>query len=139
MQINIEVDVADFKFDAEELMDIVSVELEKCAYRIEGTSKEYVPVDTGDLKRSINTFKINPLEFHVKPDADLEYARYIEDGTSPHIITGNPILAWFRDGDMHYAHSVYHPGNRPYLYLELSARLHAEDLGDNIAKALEKW
>lgn len=135
MNLSVEVEVGEF-VDIEDIKDAVSIELEKCAYRIEQTSKEYVPVETGDLKRSINTFRIDDWEFEVKPDADLEYGKYIEDGTTPHVINGNPILAWFRDGDFHYAYSVLHPGNRPYLYLELSARLHAEDLADNIAKAI---
>ena len=42
----------------------------------------------------------------------VDYGIYLEKGTSPHIIVGNPYLYW--QGASHPVRRVNHPGSRPY-------------------------
>ena len=42
----------------------------------------------------------------------VNYGIYLEKGTSPHVITGNPWLYW--QGASHPDKKVNHPGTRPY-------------------------
>lgn len=42
----------------------------------------------------------------------VEYGIYLEKGTSPHVITGNPWLYW--EGASHPVKKVNHPGSQPY-------------------------
>ena len=139
MKINIDIDVSACQFDTDEMLKIVSREMEKCAYKIERTSKELVPEEyeesTGDLRRSIETHKLSQLEFKV--GTNVEYALYIEEGTTPHIINGDPILHWNRNGVDYYATSVYHTGNKAYKFMEKAMITHADDLEERIAKALK--
>lgn len=39
-----------------------------------------------------------------------DYASYTDEGTPPHPIVGNPLLAFHVDGDLVIVHSVNHPG-----------------------------
>jgi hypothetical protein len=139
MKINIDIDVSTCQLDTEQMLKLVGKELEKCAYKIERTSKEYVPEkyeeSSGDLRRSINTKPVSLLEYQVGTNVD--YALYIEEGTTPHIINGNPLLHWQRNGTDYYATQVYHTGNRPYLYMERAMFTHTEDLEERIAKAIK--
>ena len=139
MRINIDIDVSTCQLDTEQMLKLVGKELEKCAYKIERTSKEYVPEkyeeSSGDLRKSIETRPVSMLEYKV--GTNLDYALYIEEGTTPHIINGNPLLHWERNGMDYYATSVYHTGNRPYLYMERATFLHTEDLEERIAKAIK--
>ncbi len=41
-----------------------------------------------------------------------EHASYTDEGTSPHKIEGNPLLAFDWDGDFVIVHSVNHPGTQ---------------------------
>ena len=53
----------------------------KAAFDIESTAKALVPVDTGNLKSSIQTTQEGPLTALVGP-RDVDYAVYVEYGTS---------------------------------------------------------
>ena len=66
---------------------------------------------------------------------NLEYSEYIEDGTSPHIINGNPYLYW--EGASHPVRRVNHPGNKAYLYMETAFNTQTEDLEDRISDIIE--
>lgn len=138
MKINIDIDVSNCKLDTDEMWKAISQELEKCAYKIERTAKELVPHEyenTGELKRSINTNQVSDKEFEVS--TNVEYAHFIEDGTTPHTIEGNPFLHWSRDGEEFIRSSVNHPGNKPYLYMETAMETHASTLADDIAGAIK--
>lgn len=42
----------------------------------------------------------------------VDYGIYLEKGTAPHTIVGNPCLYW--EGASHPVRSVNHPGSKPY-------------------------
>ena len=132
MNIRMEVDTSKLNLDADKVNKAVSQELEKTAHRIERQAKELAPIDTGELRRSIVT-EGSGLDYEI--GTNLEYSEYIEDGTSPHIINGNPYLYW--EGASHPVRSVNHPGNRAYLYMETAFNTQTEDLEDRISDIIE--
>ena len=132
MRITVDVDLSNFNLDTGAIENAVSQELERTALRIERQSKELAPVDTGDLRRSITTDG-GGLSYEV--GTNLEYAEYIEEGTSPHTITGNDYFYW--EGAELPVRSVNHPGNRAYLYMETAFNTQTEDLEDRISDIIE--
>lgn len=133
MKIEFSVDLSDLEFDMDKLEKAISEELETTAYKIERTSKELVPVDTGTLRRSI-TAEGSRLEYDVF--TNVEYAHYMEYGTSPHRIEGNPYLYW--DGASHPVKSVNHPGTKPYLYITTAFDTHTATLDKRIADIIDE-
>ena len=133
MNIRMEVDTSKLNLDADKVNKAVSQELEKTAHRIERQAKELAPVDTGELRRSITT-EGSGLDYEI--GTNLEYSEYIEDGTSPHIINGNPYLYW--EGASHPVRRVNHPGNKAYLYMETACDTQTEDIEDRIADIIDK-
>lgn len=133
MNIRMEVDTSKLNLDADKINKAVSQELEKTAHRIERQAKELAPIDTGELRRSITT-EGSGLDYEI--GTNLEYSEYIEDGTSPHIINGNPYLYW--EGASHPVRSVNHPGNKAYLYMETACDTQTEDIEDRIADIIDK-
>lgn len=71
-----------------------------------------VAVDTGDLKNSIN-FKLtdNGITFYMR-----EHGKYVEWGTSPHIIRikDKKVLS---DGERIFGKQVQHPGTTPQPFI----------------------
>jgi hypothetical protein len=134
MKLNIEVDTSGLNFAIGAIKQAISEELEDAAHKVERTAKELVPVDTGALRSSIAT---SGGGFDYTITASTPYAKYIEDGTRPHIINGNPYLVW--DGQIYDSiTSVNHPGNRAYKYMETACDTHTEDIDDRIAEAISK-
>ena len=133
MNIRMEVDTSKLNLDADKINKAVSQELEKTAHRIERQAKELAPIDTGELRRSITT-EGSGLDYEIS--TNLEYSEYIEDGTSPHIINGNPYLYW--EGASHPVRKVNHPGNKAYLYMETACDTQTEDIEDRIADIIDK-
>lgn len=134
MNIRIEVDTSGFVIDTGAIEKAVSRELEDTAHKVERQAKELVPVDTGALRSSISTSG-SGLNYDIT--ASTPYAEYIEDGTSPHVITGNPYLRW--DGQINGpVKSVNHPGNRAYKYMETACDAQTEGLDDRVAEAIDK-
>ena len=133
MNIRMEVDTSKLNLDADKINKAVSQEIEKTAHRIERQAKELAPVDTGELRRSITT-EGSGLDYEI--GTNLEYSEYIEDGTSPHIINGNPYLYW--EGASHPVRRVNHPGNKAYLYMETACDTQTEDIEDRIADIIDK-
>lgn len=133
MNIRMEVDTSKLNLDADKVNKAVSQELEKTAHRIERQAKELAPIDTGELRRSITT-EGSGLDYEI--GTNLEYSEYIEDGTSPHIINGNPYLYW--EGASHPVRRVNHPGNKAYLYMETACDTQTEDIEDRIAEIIDK-
>ena len=133
MNIRMEVDTSKLNLDADKVNKAVSQEIEKTAHRIERQAKELAPIDTGELRRSITT-EGSGLDYEI--GTNLEYSEYIEDGTSPHIINGNPYLYW--EGASHPVRRVNHPGNKAYLYMETACDTQTEDIEDRIADIIDK-
>lgn len=46
---------------------------------------------------------------------DTEYASYLDEGTGPHQIDGNPLLAFEWGGQTVIVHSVQHPGSTKHV------------------------
>ena len=133
MNIKMEVDTSKLNLDVDKINKAVSQELEKTAHRIERQAKELAPIDTGELRRSITT-EGSGLDYEI--GTNLEYSEYIEDGTSPHIINGNPYLYW--EGASRPVRRVNHPGNKAYLYMETACDTQTEDIEDRIADIIDK-
>ena len=114
MKIDIKVDTNGCKFDTNTLRSRISEALEYGANNIKNTATELAPKDTRALKESIHVTGGNWL-YHIQPGTP-PYDVYMEEGTAPHIIEGNPWLYW--DELEHPVHSVNHPGTQPYKYME---------------------
>ena len=134
MNIKIEVDMSDLELDIDKVESAIEKELAVTGYKIEGTAKELCPVDTGVLRGGI-ICKPNGLEVDVFTSGGKDYAYYMEYGTSPHVIMGNPFLYW--EGASHPVDYVVHPGTRPYLYMTTAFDNHTEDLDVRIANIIE--
>ena len=134
MNIRIEVDMSDLDFDIDKVESAIEKELATTGYKIEGTAKELCPVDTGVLKGSI-TCQPNGLEVDVFTSGGRDYAHWMEYGTSPHVIMGNPFLYW--KGASHPVDYVIHPGTKAYLYMTTAFDNHTEDLDVRIANIIE--
>ena len=134
MNIRIEVDMSDLDFDIDKVESAIEKELATTGYKIEGTAKELCPVDTGILKGGI-ICKPNGLEVDVFTSGGKDYAYYMEYGTSPHVIMGNPFLYW--EGASHPVDYVIHPGTKAYLYMTTAFDNHTEDLDVRIANIIE--
>lgn len=82
--------VADLSAAPREADAKVSIAVRKSAFLIEGTSKMFVPVDTGNLKNSISSSPIGEMRQLQPGDMDAEigptadYGAYVEEGTSVH-------------------------------------------------------
>ena len=134
MNIKIEVDMSDLELDIDKVEKAIEKELAVTGYKIEETAKELVPIDTGILKGGI-ICKPNGLEVDVFTSGGRDYAHWMEYGTSPHVIMGNPFLYW--EGASHPVDYVIHPGTRPYLYMTKAFDSHTEDLDVRIANIIE--
>ena len=91
--------------------------------QIANSARHRVPVLTGHLGKSIaEDAQTWPSPMHVKGGvtAHAKYARYVHDGTRPHIIRPkNPggVLRFTMNGHVVFARSVNHPGTRARPFL----------------------
>lgn len=130
--LKIDVDTSGLNLAIGAINKAVANELDDTAHKVERQAKELVPIDTGALRSSISTSG-GGLDYSIT--ASTPYAKYIEDGTSPHVITGNPYLVW--DGQINGpVKSVNHPGNRAYKYMETACDTQTQGLDDRIAEAI---
>lgn len=128
MNIRIEVDLSDLDFDIDKVESAIEKELATTGYKVEGTAKELAPYQTGVLRGSITC---QPDGLEVDVFTNVEYSVFMEYGTSPHVIMGNPFLYW--EGASHPVDYVIHSGTRPYLYMTTAFDTHTEDLDVRIA------
>jgi HK97 gp10 family phage protein len=98
----------------------------KVTRRISAQAKMNAPVDTGNLARSIDedpiTF-VTPFHIDTGVTAHANYARYVHEGTRPHIIRPRHAQALrFKIGSqVIFAASVRHPGTRARPFLRNAA------------------
>jgi len=95
--------------------------LRREARRVETVSKTMVGVDTGALKRSIRTDKVNNLtakHLRVEIGSMLPYALVHHDGSKPHTIVAGPgeVLHWGGARGPTVV-AVTHPGTKGTKYL----------------------
>ncbi|MGM9543629.1 MAG: hypothetical protein ACI3T9_01465 [Romboutsia timonensis] len=132
MKINVKVDLSDCKFDTKTLHNRISEALEYGADNIKRTAIEIAPEDTGALKDSIHVTG-KDWRFCVQPGTP-PYDLYMEEGTRPHIITGNPWLYW--DELDFPVHQVNHPGNPAYKYMEEAMNANVDGIVQLVKEAL---
>ncbi len=136
IEIEIDVDASLLKHDSATLRENVQKELKSSIQSAERTAKQIVPKRTGALAGSIHHGG-SGLSWWAK--TQLEYSDYIEEGTSAHLIVGNPILMSepsHPDPLPGPVHSVFHPGNAAYKYMETALYMATEDLEERILRAL---
>lgn len=98
-------------------------ELREVAPRVVNRAKVLAPVDTGRLRASIGS-AVYSRTWTLRPRATIEagvdYAKFVHDGTRPHVI--RPIRAQalrFTVGNrVVYAKVVHHPGTRARPFLD---------------------
>jgi HK97 gp10 family phage protein len=90
--------------------------LERCGSQAEGYAKDLVPVDTGNLRNSIN-HRVDAAEPAAFIGTNSEYAAYVEFGTGSHSSTGGgtPKTHWVYMGDDGKFHIGKPQKPRPYL------------------------
>jgi hypothetical protein len=72
---------------------------------------------TGFLRRSIVGWTLDNVG---EASAMASYAHYINAGTKPHIIRGNPFLTFVWNGEKMSFRSVQHPGTAPREFMDLA-------------------
>ena len=99
--------------------------LERCGLQAEGYAKDLCPVDTGNLRNSIN-HKVDPAEPAAYIGTNQEYAAYVEFGTGAYssIGGGTPKSHWVYMGD----DGEWHIGRpmKPQPYLKPAVANHSE-------------
>lgn len=103
------------------------------------TSKSMVPVKTAILQGSIRMRPAVDLGDRIEGywgSFAVKYARWVEEGTGPHVILPRKMQALFWPGADHPVRMVYHPGTKPHPYLVPSAQMHYPSLALRIGMKL---
>ena len=96
-----------------------------------------VPVDSGNLRRSLG-IRVKSDRIEIGPDAKVApYAGYVEFGTAPHTIRpkAGKTLRFTVDGKVVYARVVNHPGTKPQPFVQPAFEKWVESLGEMAAEA----
>lgn len=84
-------------------------------------ARQIVPVKSGKLRGSIRVVQARDVKGRYtvgyNVEADAPYARYVHDGTRPHVIVGNPLLVFQVGGATVFARRVNHPGTKANPFL----------------------
>lgn len=94
-----------------------------------------VPVDSGDLRRSLSV-RVESGRVLVGPTAP--YAGYVEFGTAPHEIRPKKqggVLVFTAGGQKVYARVVKHPGTKPQPFVQPAFDAWVDSLGPMVAEA----
>lgn len=93
-----------------------------CAQELENIVRDAAPVgETGELRDSVSAEASGGapvVTVHIEASSD--HASYTDEGTPPHKIEGNPLLAfdWPKAGKFMIVHSVNHPGTPAQRWFE---------------------
>ncbi|MGK9183795.1 HK97-gp10 family putative phage morphogenesis protein [Priestia filamentosa] len=87
----------------------------KHTYAMERYAKQHVAVDKGHLRRDIRS-RFAEDGFTGFTFTMLDYARYVEFGTRPHMIRAKKAKV-LTDGKRFFGKEVHHPGTRPQPFL----------------------
>lgn len=97
-------------------MDSISQDMKKSCALVEHSAKQKVPVDTGELRRSISSkVEINGHEVIGTIYTPLEYAPYIEYGTGLFAEKGGRPTPWCYKDDKGEWHTTSGQPPQPYL------------------------
>lgn len=110
--------------------------VETWALMVESTAKELAPVDTGQLRASINSEARRVGENLLKAfiGSNVPHAPYIEEGRGPITASGDGVLHFTIDGEEIFAKSVSAAEAQPFL--EPAVTAHLSDLRDLLDEAL---
>jgi HK97 gp10 family phage protein len=111
--------------------------VQKTALRVFKSARQRAPVDTGTLRSSLDFRQDAPGRYIV--GTNVEYAKFVETGTSPHVIRadGDGYLKFpGRDGEPIFRKEVQHPGTEPNPFLRPALLEHKSDLSDDIEAAI---
>ena len=96
------------------LNDTIVRALEKCGLVAETYAKQLCPVDTGNLRNSIN-HAVDPQEPAAYIGSNVEYAAYVELGTGAENYPGGRPTPWaYKDGNGNWHTTRGNPA-KPYL------------------------
>ena len=109
--------IASFQNNAPEVLASLNAAtlraLEKCGLVAEDYAKRLCPVDTGNLRNSID-HKVDPDERAVYIGTNTEYAAYVELGTGKYILGGRPTPWRYQDENGRW-HTTQGQPAKPYL------------------------
>ena len=106
------------EIDKESFREAMDIAMEGIAFDMQRELKLVAPVDTGELRRRI-LFDIENGEIVFN---FIEYAKYVEFGTLPHIIIPKNKKALYWDGAEHPVKLVRHPGTSPQPFIRNTFR-----------------
>jgi hypothetical protein len=93
---------------------------------VAGKARQIVPVKSGRLRGSIKVAQARDIRGRYSVgynvEADAPYARYVHDGTRPHVIEGNPLLVFQIGGATVFTRRVNHPGTKGNPFLVRAAQ-----------------
>lgn len=111
----------------------------KALERTSVTAASYAKINTlyrsrtGTLRSSIQHRLTSPT--HAQTSANAKHAKWIEEGTKPHVIEARRkrALRFVQNGTVRFATRVYHPGTKPRPFMQ-RARDRVEPLFDRLCK-----
>lgn len=125
MKININVDELNRLADnvnlaSNELKPEVEKALEQAGSAVRSEARGLVPVDTGELKKSISVMvkDANPMSVEVGPDVN--YGADVEFGTKPHAVSAGALSGWAKRKGLNpyaVAKSIEKKGTKAQPYL----------------------
>lgn len=136
IELKVEVDAKDLAFDTKTLYRLVQDEIRSSSLFAKGIAQDLAPIDTGELRNSIY-WGGSRLTWWAK--TQVYHSEFMEEGTNPHVIVGNPMLMsapGHKNPLEHPTHMVNHPGTPAYKYMETGLLVATEGIEDRILKAM---
>lgn len=100
--------------------------------RVAARAKREAPVRTRELRNSIgwSPISVRRLSLQSGVFAKARHAKWVHDGTRPHLITARRarVLAFQADGRTVFARQVRHPGTRPNPFMRRAADIETRHL-----------
>ena len=110
--------------EEKDIDEAIKEALEEMSYRMEEEAVRLCPVRSGALRGSITSGveeDTNTVWVGAGFDEEVNYAKYVEYGTPPHIIVPNTKQALYWKGAEYPVRRVMHPGTRPNPFLRPAA------------------
>lgn len=86
---------------------------------LERIVKDAAPVVSGEMRDAISVeVSGGSGSISLTVESPTEQSSYTDDGTQPHDIVGNPLLAFEMNGALVIVHSVHHPGTTAQKWFE---------------------
>ncbi len=140
--ITIELDMTQFADEIRQtlrVMDSYVLHAAKMSEHFLEVIQARTPKDTGGTRASwtVHMHKASDvILWEISPDGKEDIVTFLEFGTKPHMIEGNPILAFYWkkiDQDV-FVHYVMHPGTKPLGFV----RITQDDIDKTLAELTQK-